>query len=160
MRVTYLNSSNSPGGPGSTTPWVIDSAVATSAFANDVRYVPMRHSNSDYIMFQFASAKTGPINISFRYAMSSSEANNIRLRADSYVLSTGGNPSTALTTGTAFTLSATNDVLLHELTSSSSSDLTISVSAGDILVFKLTRLGSDGADTHTGDMRIVEVRMV
>lgn len=160
MKVTYPNSINSQGGPGSTTAWVIDSSVATSAFANDIRYIPLRHLQSDYIMFQFVSAKTGSINISFRYAMSSSEANNIRLRADWFVLSTGGNPSTALTTGTAFTLSATNDVLLHELTSSSSSDLTISVSTGDILVFKLTRLGSDGADTHTGDMRILEVRMV
>lgn len=145
-------------GACSTTVWSADSDASSSAHANGIRYVPLRDAESDTLTFQFASARTGTLELAVHYAMSSSSAAGVRLRVDSLALSAGGNPSDALTTGTAFTLTTTNDVLLHQITSSDSGDLNFSVTLADIVIVTITRLGSDGADTHTGDFRIYQVR--
>jgi hypothetical protein len=142
----------------STTVWSADSAVSSSAHANGVRYVPLRNAQSDTLTFQFASARTGTLELAVHYAMSAAEANGVRLRVDSLALSAGDNPSDALTTGTAFTLTASNDVFLHQITSSDSGDLSFAVTLADIVIVTITRLGSDGADTHTGDFRVYQVR--
>lgn len=141
-----------------TTVWSADSAVGSSAHANGVRYVPLRNAQSDTITFQFASARTGTLELAARYAMSAAEANGVRLRVDSLVIGDGDNPSDALTTGTAFTLTTTNDVLSHQVTSSDSGELNFSVTLGEVVIVTITRLGSDGADTHTGDFRVYQVR--
>jgi hypothetical protein len=145
-------------GPGGRTIWIVDSSVASSAYANGVRYVPLRHSQSDYISFQLVAAATGTFALTFHYAMAGASSASLRLRADRFVLSAGGNPAGSVTTGTAFTVAAANDALDHQLTSSASSDLSFSVTAGDKVYCYLTRLGTDLVnDTHTSDMRVVEV---
>jgi hypothetical protein len=139
--------------------WTANSAVASSAFGNGLRYVPMRDAQSDYIEFQFVAPSTGNVALTVLYAMSAASGNNVRLRFDWLVLSSGGNPSAAVTTGTAFTITPGNDTLVHSVTSSDSSDLSVAVTAGDTVYGKLYRLGTDGADTHTGDMRVIELRV-
>lgn len=142
------------------TVWVANSATTSSAFANGVRYVPIRDAQSDYIEFQFVASKTGDGRLAVNYSMSASEANNVRLRLDVLKLSPNDTPSTAATTGTAFTVSPGANVTMKEIDSDDSSDFTISgLTVGQVIYCKLSRLGADGADTHTGDMRIIEARV-
>lgn len=142
-------------GACSTTIWVADGA-ATSTYANGRRYFVLPHSGDD-ITWQFTSARTGTLQVKIRYAMSSSESANVRLRLDSLVTGAGGNPAASIVAGTAFTLATSNDVLSHDLTSSNSSDFAIAVSEGDDVLLTLNRLAS--GDTHTGDMRF-SIRVV
>jgi hypothetical protein len=152
-------SGSSAASPGGGTVWAANSAVASSALGNGLRYVPLRDAQSDYIEFQFVATSTGTVSLSALYAMSAASGNSVRLRLDTLVVSEGGNPSAAVTTGTAFTITPGNDTLLHAVDSGDSGDLSIDVVAGDIVYGKLYRLGTDGADTHTGDMRVIELRV-
>jgi hypothetical protein len=160
-RVTHTTSSSGGGGITSvkTTMSAVDSSQASSAYANGLRYVPLAHSASNVISFQLVAALTGTFSATAHYAMSSALSANVRLRVDSFVLASGGNPAGSLTTGTAFTVAAANDVLDHALTSAASADLTFAVTAGSKIFLSLTRLGSDGADTHTGDMRVADIEV-
>lgn len=150
-----LGGGGSGSGSNNRTVWVANSSVASSAYANGLRYIPLRDANSDYIEFQFVAERTTTLEIVVCYAMSSSEANAITLRLDSLVISSGGNPTTAVTTGSNFNVSPGSDVLIHTVTSSNSGDLNFSVTAGDLVYCKLVRLGS--SDSHSGDMRVIEV---
>lgn len=154
---TFITQFSAPGG---NTVWISNSSVASSTYANSLRYIPIRHSQSDFVEFQFIPSTTAIVQLQIGYAMSSATASDIRLRLDTLSVASGGDPTTSLTTGTAFTISASNDVLTHTLTSASSSNLALSVTAGSVFYGKFIRLGSDGADTHTGDMRILEIRML
>lgn len=146
-------------GAAGATVWTADSSQASSTFStSNVRYVPLSHSASNTVEFQFVAPYTGTLQLSFMYAMSSSSGNNVRLRLDVLQLATGDAPTTALSTGTAFTVTPGSDVNMHKVSSSDSADLAVSITAGKICKFLFTRLGSDGADTHTGDMRIIDVR--
>lgn len=141
------------------TVWIANSSVASSAMANDLRYVPLRDAQTDSFAFQFVAYRAGTVSLTVNYVMSASEANNVRLRFDWIVLSAGDNPTTALTTGTAFTVTPGANVLMQQVTSTSSADLAITIAtAGQVVCGKLYRLGTDGADSHTGDMRIIDVR--
>jgi hypothetical protein len=146
-------------GPTGYTVWIANSAVVSSTYANNVRYIPMRHSQSDYVEFQFIAGNTGTLQLQAVYAMSSAESNNVRLRLDTLFLASASNPTTSATTGTAFTITPGNDTVIHTITSSNSSDFALSVTAGNIVYCILTRLGSDGADTHTGDLRLIEIKI-
>lgn len=151
--------STGSGGPAGYTIWIANSAVVSSAYANNVRYIPMRHSQSDYVEFQFIAGSTGTVQLQTIYAMSAAESNNVRLRLDVLTLASAANPTTSVTTGTAFTVTPGNDVLIHTVTSSNSSDFALSVTAGNVIYCYLTRLGSDGADTHSGDFRLIEIKV-
>lgn len=146
-------------GPTGYTVWIANSAVVSSAYANNVRYIPMRHSQSDYVEFQFIAGNTGILQLQTIYAMSAAESNNVRLRLDTLILASAANPTTSATTGTAFTVTPGNDVVIHTITSSNSSDFAISATAGNVVYCYLTRLGSDGADTHSGDFRLIEIKI-
>ena len=139
--------------PLATTVFVVDSSVASSSYGNGLRYVPVRHGQSDSIVFQFIASATGVARLGIVYAMSSAAAAGVRLRVDVGQFGAGDAPTGSLSTGTAFTVTTPNDVNLHEITSSQSSDLAISVTAGKIVVVQVNRLGSDAADTHAGDLR-------
>lgn len=142
------------------TVWVANSSQASSAFGNSLRYVALRDAQSDYIEFQFCAWKPNHT-IEVNYAMSSSEANAVRVRLDVLKLAAGDAPSTAATTGTAFTVTPGSNVTVQQIKSTDSADLALtSLASGRIVYCRLTRLGSDGADTHTGDMRVIEVRAV
>lgn len=148
------------GGPGGYTVWSADSAVTSSSYGNGLRYVPMRDAQDDYIQFQLLAGATGTLSFLLRYAMSSASSNVVRLRVDSLTMAAGGNPSTALTTGTAFTVTPGSDTLAHDVTSSDSANLSFAVTAGDTVVVKISRLAlSDAADTHAGDFRAIDVRV-
>ncbi len=156
-----------PGGGGSggaSTPqsvgtiWVVNSTNASSAYANGLRYIKMIDGATEFVEFQFLSVVTGNVTFVFSYAMSSATANSVRLRFDSLIVTAGGNPTTAVTTGTAFTVTPGSNVLVQEVDSGDSANLTLAVTAGDIVYGYLTRLGTDGADTHTGDFRLIDIR--
>jgi len=141
------------------TVWASNSSQVSSAYANGVRYVPLLDANSDYVEFQFVATFTGTVRLDVLYAMSSALANGVRMRLDWVKLASGDNPTTAVTTGTAFTVTpaATTDV--HTIDTTNSADFALAVVAGQTVYFKLYRLGTDGADTHTGDQRIIEIRV-
>lgn len=152
------NGSSGAGGPAGSTVEVADSSAASSAYGNNLRYTPLRNAQSDTISFQFVAPVTGTVNVTVIYAMSSAEAANVRLRFDAVALGAGDNPTTAQSAGTAFTITPGNDVLLHEVDSGDSASFAIAVTAGDIVFCTLSRLTAD-APAHTGDMRVIEVRV-
>lgn len=150
-------SSSSTGGPLATTVWVADSTVSSSAYPNNVRYVPLRNNSTDSIEFQFVSEKSGTLSASVLYAMSSAEANVVSIQFDQLVLGIGSSPATAATLGTAFNVTPGSDVLLHSMSVGNNSSFYINTDTGNIVYCKLTRSGS--ADSHTGDLRVLEIRM-
>lgn len=136
--------------------WVVDSSQDSSELANGVTYVPMFHGNSDWIKYQFRASVTRTVKFYFPYVMSSSSGNDVRFRMDSLAVSDGSSPAAAVTTGTAFTVTPGDDVNQHTLSKADSADLTLSVTAGQLLYFKLFRLGAAGEDTHLGELRMME----
>lgn len=151
------SSSSNTGGPLATTVWVADSTVSSSAYPNNIRYVPLRNNSTDSIEFQFVSEKSGTLSASVLYAMSSAEANVVNIQFDQLVLGIGSSPATAATLGTAFNVTTDSDVLLHSMSVGNNSSFYINTNTGNIVYCKLTRSGS--ADSHTGDFRVLEIRM-
>lgn len=144
------------GGSGSSATgniWVVDSSVASSAYPNNVRYVPLGSGASDYVEFQLAAA--GDVTLQLVYAMSGASANDVTLRLDSLIMSAGTDPSQAATVGTPFTVTPGNDVLWHATTGAESSDLSLTVSDGDLVYVRVTRTDA----THPGDFRLIEMRL-
>lgn len=138
---------------------MVNSSASGSTYGNGVEFIPLRKSQADSIEFQLRADSAGTMTIKVMYAMSAANGGNVRLRADRRVTSVGSDPSTALTAGTAFSITPGNDANAHAATSSDSSDLSFSVSAGDLVRVKLTRI-NDGNDTHTGDLRVLAVTAV
>jgi hypothetical protein len=91
--------------------------------------------------------------------MSSTLAANVTLQFDKAQIGEGANPTAAATSGTPFTIAAVADVLTHTVDSDDSASLSFAVTAGQIIYCRLTRLGANVLDTHTGDMRLIEVRV-
>jgi len=149
-------SSGSSGGASSSI-WVSNSSTNGSVYANNIRYVPLRDGYSDYVEFQFLASKTGTTAVNIVYAMTSSEANYITLRLDTIIIGSDDNPTTSITTGSSFNHTTSSDVLIHELTPTQDSNLNITTTLNDIVYCKLIRSGA--ADTHSGDMRIIEIRI-
>lgn len=146
-----------PAGSSRSTIGVVDASQSSSIFANGIRYVPMKHLENDYVAFQVVASVSGTFNVIIHYAMSSATTANLRLRLDINVITPGSNPAQSITTGTAFTLGTINDVLDHQLTSSTSDDFSFAVTVNSKVYVYLTRLGNDPDDTHTGDFRITEI---
>ena len=158
----WTSTTTSSGGGGSTGPagntvWVADASVSSSVYPiSNIRYVPLRNGNTDSLEYQFVSAISGSITTQILFSMSASEANSVTLHFDQLVFGIGGDPNAAPTLGTPVNITPGADVLLHSA-SLESSNFTISANAGDIIYCKLTRSGS--SDSHTGDMRVIEVRV-
>lgn len=133
------------------------SDVMGSAYPNGVSYIPLPHGSVNSIFSQFIAASSVTLNLIIAYAMSGSESNNINLRLDILIYSNGDAPNTALTTGTPFTVSCSPDIFSHNITSLNSSNLSFAVTTGQRIVIKFSRIGNDVADTHTGDMQIIDI---
>lgn len=136
---------------------VVDSNRSSAAYANNLRYVPLSHSATDYAGFQVVAPITGTFAVTVHYAMSGGSVAGVRFRVDSNVIAQGGNPAQAVTTGTPFTLTTTNDVLDHQLTVTNSATMSFAVTQGAKVTFYLFRLGTDGADTHASDFQIEDM---
>lgn len=140
------------------TVWVADTSVSSSAYPlSNIRYVPLRNDQTDSLEFQFASAIGGSFDASILFAMSSAEANVVNLQFDSLVVSEGANPNSSPTLGASFNVTPGSDMLLHTASYQESSTFRLTASEGDIVWCRLTRSGS--ADSHTGDMRVIEIRV-
>jgi hypothetical protein len=137
---------------------VADSLQASGAYANNLRYVPLRHAQTDYAGFQVVAPIAGTFAVTVHYAMSGGSVAGVRFRVDSNVIAQGGNPAQAVTTGTPFTLTTTNDVLDHQLTVTNSANMSFAVTQGAKVTFYLFRLGTDLVnDTHASDFQIEDM---
>lgn len=162
--VTVASASNgqvtitAPKGVAGSSIWVADTSVSSSAFpVSNIRYVPLRNDQTDSIEFQFTSAIAGTFDASVLFAMSSAEANAVNLQFDKLVFGEGGDPNGSPTLGASFNVTPGSDMLLHTASYQESATMRLSTSEGDIVWCRLTRSGS--ADSHGGDMRVLEIRV-
>lgn len=148
--------------PKTGTVYVANSSATSSVLGGaGLRYVPLRDAQNDYLEFQFLSPTAGTAEVQVYYVMSSAAASAVNLRLDYLVTTDGGNPANSASTGTNTNVTCTNDVLMHKLTSSNVASMSITgVGVGDSVYCKLTRWGSVAGDTHTGDFRVIDVRVV
>lgn len=145
--------------------WVVYTTADGNSFANGVSYQVLPKTPSplaapnDYIQLQLIPNFTGNAVLTVLYAMSVANGGAVQLKVDYLVTGTGDDPSTGLTTQTAFTVTPGNDVLGHVLNAASSATLQIAVTAGKLVLIRLSRV-IDGSDTHTGDFRYLDSRIV
>jgi hypothetical protein len=142
--------------PLSENAWVITGSAAGSAYANNLTYTPFEQGAADTIELEFVSSITGSLEVEMLYAMSVANTGDVSLQLDYLVLGTGDDPTTSITTQTAFTITPGNDALLHTVSSADDSSMLIDVTAGDSVYIKITR--PTASDTHTGDMRAIRIR--
>jgi len=146
--------------PGAGAVWVANASATSSVFSNSsIRYTPLVDAANNYVEFQFIAPKSGRQDVSVVYAMSAAQSNAVNLRVDYVALSASGDPTSALTSGTATNVTVTNDVLIHTLTSSTVGDLAIAATEGDVVMCRVNRIGGAAGDTHTGDLRIIDARV-
>lgn len=139
--------------------WVVSSTASGSAYATSgIEYVPLTSGSVDSILYQFTSKLTGIANFRFSYAMSVANTGSVALQISKMSASLGGSPDNAFSSSVGFTITPGNDAALHLLSEVSSSTLSMNVTSGMLVRVKLERTGS--GDTHTGDMRIIEARVV
>jgi len=98
--------------------------------------------------------------IKITFDMSTSVAGNLRLQLDYCAIADAGD-----TTPTAVTLNETvaAPATLETLKVVTLSTLQIpnsALAAGKSVTFKLSRLGADALDTHTGDMRLFSIQLI
>ncbi len=136
------------------------SANPSATMANGARYIALADGASESIEWQFRAPKTESLVAFIGYQMSAANAGGVRWRIDLHIASLAEASETALVAGTAFTVAPGNDVVRHELNAASDASVTVAVTLGDLVIMKLTRIGADGADTHTGEARITDVTMV
>ena len=129
----------------------VGSAPGGAYATSGVEYLPLRVGQADTIEFQFVAA--GDCAIDIVYAMSASNAGDVDLRLDSLVLTDGGDPDAALSTGTVTTFVPGADVNRH---TAASANFEITAAAGDVVRALLER---PATDTHTGDMRVLDLRV-
>lgn len=114
-------------------------------------YLELLQGQSDTIEWEFIAQ--GNFTVDIAYAMSTADAGDIDLRLDYLVTSDGDDPDTALTAGTVTTFVPGNDVLRH---TASDANFDVQASPGDAVRLSLVR---PNTDTHTGDVRVLEIRM-
>ncbi len=140
------------------TVWVADTSVSSSAYPlSSIRYVPLRNDQTDSIEFQFASAIAGSFDTSVLFAMSSAEANVVNLQFDSLIVGENADPNSSPSLGASFNVTPGSNMLMHTASYQESATLRMTASEGDVVWCRLTRSGS--ADSHTGDMRVIEIRV-
>jgi hypothetical protein len=141
---------------------VIEVGEATnpiSYFSNGIGYHHLLQNADNYVGGKTVAPGTRTAEVRIVYAMSGSAAADVRLRLDYAQIPLDGDPNTALTTGTEFTVETTSDQNQHQVDSSHSATLLFSVTAGDILRLRLVRPVS-GSDTHTDHFRVIEMLVV
>jgi hypothetical protein len=136
------------------------SSGTRATLGNGVRYWPLVEGASDTLQFQVRVARGGVYALRIGYYMSSSHAGAVSLRVDKLVCSDAGDPTAALTLGAGFTVTPGSNTTRHTVDETSSTSLlTSSLPEGALLVAKITRV-ADGADTHTGDARVLGLTLV
>lgn len=139
--------------------WANESSASGSAYpTSGISYIPLIKGASDYIGFQIPSAINGTVRVNIMYGMSVAHSGNVELRLDRLVITDGSSLTGSIVTGSSFTFTPGNDINKKTLTYSTSNTLSFAVSSNDIIKTRLNRLTSSN-DTHTGDMRIIEVRV-
>jgi len=159
VTISATGGSSTTGGPLSQMVWVAAGTASSSVYNNGLRYVPLRNAQTDEIEFQFVCASSGSLETIIYYAMSAANAGGIRLQFDSLAVGIGDDPNTTPTLGSAFTITPGSNTTIHSASQTESSTLLLSADVGDLVYCRLTRSGSDAADTHTGDLRLIEIRV-
>lgn len=155
---TIASTGGGGSGPLGQTIWVADSSTTGSEYANGITYTPLRVGQDDTITYEFIVAASGTIETNVLYAMSGVDSGDIELRLDYLNLGIGSDPTTSITTQSAFTITPGSDTLIHSASVADSATLQIEPDEGDKVLMKLTRI-SGSNDTHVGDFRILEVRI-
>ncbi len=140
--------------------WIAFSTSSSSAYNNGIQYTPLRKSNEDTIDFQFSSNIFGVTNVSFYYAMSVADSGSLMLQFDSLSIDYGFEPDIDFTVGTPLQLTPGEVTALNIISQFENPDLAFSTSLGGIVRCKLHRLSNDIGDTHPGDLRIIEIRVL
>ncbi len=136
-------------------PVIASSAAGSTYGTSGIDFTPLVPGAADYVLFQFAAPVTGTARLRLAYAMSAANTGNVRLQLSKLVLTAEGDPNAALSASSAFTVTPGNDANKHDVTDSTDASFAFSVTAGDVVRVKIERPTS--SDTHTGDMRILEL---
>lgn len=138
--------------------WYFNSNVASSAYASGQPYTPLaKNATEQYVTFDMVAPATGNVKLTLIYAMSVSSGDNVVLELDYLKRADGDDPNAALTTQSSYTLTPGTGTTRKSLTSVTMTTLSITVTAGDLIFFKLSRK-NDVNDTHTGTFNLLAVR--
>jgi hypothetical protein len=135
---------------------VISSTASGGTYGTSgVDYTPLVQGATDNVTFQFAAPVAGTARLRMPYAMSAANSGDVRLTLSKLVVTNSGDPNAALSASSTFTVTPGNDALKHEVTDAIDASFAFSVAAGDVVRVKIER--PTASDTHTGDMRILEL---
>lgn len=137
--------------------WGITGSALPSSFGNGLRYQPLRKSQADTVTGQFPAKQSGNVTLRIYYAMSVANSGNVALQLSRVNIALNSNPNAALVPQTAGTITPGNVTDFLDADQTDYVELRFAVTAGDEVYFTLLRV-NDGTDTHTGDMRIIEIR--
>ena len=132
-------------------------AVTPTIYANKKPYIQLAQPSGNFVVGKFFASITGNVEISMLYAMSNANPGNVQLTFSHAQQSVGDDPSAALTVDPAFTFTPGNNANIHLLNAAVAAVLKIAVVAGQDITIMLQR-SIGGADTHTGDLRILSMR--
>lgn len=130
--------------------WIAGSSQIGGTYSTSgITYIPLIAGNSDWIQFQLVSALATDATIIIKYAMSASSAGDIDLTQQELVVSS--DPDGALSAGSSVSITPGAGTTIKTTTITVSS-----LTADGIITVKLTR---SNIDSHTGDMRIIGIKM-
>ena len=138
--------------------YVVASSETGSVYANGVNYSSLLLSANSTMDFQFSMGYSGSAALNVVYAMDASNAGNLNLKLSYVILSGGAAPTTALIAQSAFVITPGADTTCHTISSSQNPTLVLSGNRGDLIFGRFTRV-SGTLDTHTGNMRILQMIM-
>lgn len=138
---------------------VVTASQAAGVYSNGVEYIPFVQGAGDTMAFQFRAPATGDVVVRICYAMSAANGGNVELTMDRLIASDDDDPSAALTAGTAFVVTPGNDANKHTIDAAETAHTTLTVVENDIVRCSLERTVA-GNDTHTGDMRVLNISAV
>lgn len=138
---------------------VVGSNVSSSSYGTSgVVYTPLaKNATEQYVVFQVQAWKTGTLALTVKYAMSAANAGDVALECDYGKTTDAGDPNAALTTQASFTVTPGAQTTQKHIDNTTDATLGIAVTAGDVLIVKLTRKNIAG-DTHTGTFNLIDIR--
>ena len=80
-------------------------------------------------------------------------------RLDYLIVSESADPSSNFTTQAVFEVTPGGNTGIHLVSGSHSSTLRLNINDGNLFVGKINRI-SGSSDTHTGDMRVLDIRVL